>query len=399
MQSNIASSFTATNQIQSNDFGTYFVNTLLPYVKSFSYTWFHLQAAKRKHFKNTDGRMSIEEELKVKQTLANEESSIKIKWAMRLLMKLRKDIQKTCQKALIDIITAQNSTNILDKCVLSNPDMKGKMRRIDCLRQSDKVWRLDLVMVVLFKGIPLESSDGERLDKCASCKNPQLCINPNHSLLHVRDLEIYLSNFIPTSHLQSQSNESIVKMSQVSLSSVFTRNDFLELDKLHMRLEKNNENQIEFKEEDDNDELQTESGGDDCIDKQVNKTKKQKATNGIENMKKPKKSRTHGSPAKLPINMTHDENNVDFELNLDSVNGNSQQSQANTNGLKRKRTIKKRSDENQIVKNEQIDESNRQINDESTSCSSSQQDDEIKELMKLNANINIEVIMLIAIII
>ncbi len=118
-------------------------------------------------------------------------------------MKLRKDIQSMYQKELVNVI--KNSLNDQSKsckgkqenqCVLSNPDMKGKMRRIDCLRQSDKVWRLDLVMVVLFKGIPLESSDGERLDKLPECNFPQLCVNPNHALLNVRDLEIYLANYI-----------------------------------------------------------------------------------------------------------------------------------------------------------------------------------------------------------
>jgi len=146
--------------------------------------------------------------------LKNEAPSVKIKWAVRLLMKLRKDIQKTYQKELVDIISndassESNNTNSC-KCVVSNPDMKGKMRRIDCLRQSDKVWRLDLVMVVLFKGIPLESSDGERLDKLPECKFPQLCINPNHALLNVRDLEVYLANYIKNqSNLQNDSKFSV----------------------------------------------------------------------------------------------------------------------------------------------------------------------------------------------
>lgn len=120
-------------------------------------------------------------------------------------MKLRKDIHKDFQSKLVDVIASSGSINghnhQVDEghCVVSNPDMKGKMRRIDCLRQSDKVWRLDLVMVVLFKGIPLESSDGERIDKLAQCRTPQLCINPNHALLNVRDLEVFLANYVNTS--------------------------------------------------------------------------------------------------------------------------------------------------------------------------------------------------------
>lgn len=140
-------------------------------------------------------------------------------------MKLRKDIQKNYQKELVDLIASNESDNDSNnnnnnncKCVISNPDMKGKMRRIDCLRQSDKVWRLDLVMVVLFKGIPLESSDGERLDKLPECSYPQLCINPNHALLNVRDLEVYLANYIKN---QSNSN------SESNYLSIFFCSNFL----------------------------------------------------------------------------------------------------------------------------------------------------------------------------
>uniref|UniRef100_A0AC35U430 CTF/NF-I domain-containing protein n=1 Tax=Rhabditophanes sp. KR3021 TaxID=114890 RepID=A0AC35U430_9BILA len=178
-----------------------FVRHLLPFVKEFGYVWFHLQAYKRKVIKN-GGTTTFSQIQDVREEINCTHKNDKQAWAIYLLNKIRKDLKETDG----DILVSNFKTNDHTKCIISNPDNKNKIRRIDCMRQADKIWRLDIVMMILFKAVPLESTDGDKIEKFTHCKDHEFCVNPFHMSLAARELDVYMSVRLITENNKAPDN-------------------------------------------------------------------------------------------------------------------------------------------------------------------------------------------------
>ena len=51
-------------------------------------------------------------------------------------------------------------------------------------------------MVVLFRGVPLESTDGERITKPSCGPNMTLCVHPFHVTIKVREFDLFLTSIL-----------------------------------------------------------------------------------------------------------------------------------------------------------------------------------------------------------
>ncbi|KAG5455061.1 hypothetical protein CSKR_203808 [Clonorchis sinensis] len=74
-------------------------------------------------------------------------------------------------------LCSEDSLQDPDSCVISRGDAKGRMRRIDGGKGSDKVWRLDTIVGMLYHGLPMSSTDTNIM--VHTC-DQELCVRPQH---------------------------------------------------------------------------------------------------------------------------------------------------------------------------------------------------------------------------
>ena len=83
------------------------------------------------------------------------------------------------------------------------------------------------MIAVLFKGLPLESTDFDRLRKPICGENSVLCINPDHMTVRVSELDVCISDSLENLERKTTGTSSYSSSSvpEYELKGIFTRNE------------------------------------------------------------------------------------------------------------------------------------------------------------------------------
>ncbi|KAL3316736.1 hypothetical protein Ciccas_004615 [Cichlidogyrus casuarinus] len=161
-----------------------FVRCLLTRCKRIAPLWFRSVTSMRERNRGEQRKPSIlsnqsqDDWTDISDTISQMDSNEESDSVVNLLKKLYKELPPENVLWFLKCwLCSADTVAFPDKCVISRGDAKNRMRRIDCGKGSDKVWRLDTIVGMLFHGLPMSSTDTAMM--IHTCKN-DLCVRPQH---------------------------------------------------------------------------------------------------------------------------------------------------------------------------------------------------------------------------
>ncbi|CAH8862801.1 unnamed protein product [Trichobilharzia szidati] len=161
-----------------------FVRALIGRCKRIAPLWFRGVSSMRERNREENRRMACNSgqsqsdwsliALKIAEMNANTETDA----VSNLLKKLYKELPSDSVFWFLKCwLGSEDTLKDPDSCVISRGDAKGRMRRIDGGKGSDKVWRLDTIVGMLYHGLPMSSTDTNIM--MHTCDH-ELCVRPQH---------------------------------------------------------------------------------------------------------------------------------------------------------------------------------------------------------------------------
>lgn len=162
-----------------------FVRCLLPHCKRLAPLWFKGVSSMRDKSREEHRRISASTTCqnqndweRISNLINDMTAASETETVVNLLKKLYKELPADTVLWFIKCwLKFPETIKNEDKCALSRGDARGRMRRIDGGKGSDKVWRLDTIVGMMFHGMPMSSTDTNIM--VHTC-DQELCIRPQH---------------------------------------------------------------------------------------------------------------------------------------------------------------------------------------------------------------------------